>query len=90
MTFIIIIFIDLYACKLGAGFNNNALALEYFFKVPPYNTIIGFNLVIHNGGEDMSQSAQDCSMSTEEQEDEQSGQKYEKLEEVTEQPWLQS
>ena len=38
--------------------------------------------MIHNGG-----SAQDCSMSTEEQEDdEQSGQKYEELEEVTEQP----
>ena len=68
-----------YACKLGAGFNNNPLALGYFFKVPPYYTLIGFNLVIHNGGEDVSQSAQDCSMSTEEQEDEQSGQEYEEL-----------
>ena len=71
---------------MGAGFNNNPLALGYFFKVPPYYTIIGFNLVIHNGGEDVSQSAQDCSMSTEEQEDEQSGQEYDELEEVTEQP----
>ena len=41
--------------------------------------------MINNGGEDMSQSAQDCSMSTEEQEDEQSGQEYEELEEITEQ-----
>ena len=35
--------------------------------------------MIHNGGEDMSQSAQDCSMSTEEQEDEQSGKLLSKL-----------
>ena len=34
----------------------------------------------------MSQDAQDCSMSIEEQKDEQSGQEYEELEEVTEQP----
>ena len=34
----------------------------------------------------MSQDAQDCSMSIEEQEDKKSGQEYEELEEVTEQP----
>ena len=33
-----------------------------------------------------SRTKQDCSMSIEEQEDEQSGQEYEELEEVTEQP----